>query len=218
MNFSGRPAQETSEAAASVLKKTFGERILSSKTFGQLLDYADEHPISCNALFSLVLAGVMRPATIMALPDKDGKNKKDKLNAAAHAVASGVIGFVFASAVMKPFDDAMKKVKGDPSKYLGKGAEKYLGDLKAKGMTKTPVYRNVEKLMKMGPDILLGIPRSAITIMLIPPILKYVFGIDPQKDAKKVQNDKQDNNNMDGIKMANATLNSPAFKDVKGGV
>lgn len=217
VNFSGSPAQETSEAAAKVLKKTFGEKILSSKTFGKLLDYAEANPIPCNALFSLVLAGMLRPATIMALPDKDGKNKKDKLNAAAHAVASGVIGFIFSSVVMKPFDDSMKKVKENPAKFLGKGAQKYLGDLKAKGLTKTPVFRNVEKLMKIGPDIIIGIPRSIITIALIPPILKYVFGIDPKKDAKKAK-PQEIKDNANNIQIANASLNSPAFKEVKGGV
>ena len=39
--------------------------------------------------------------------------------------------------------------------------------------------------MKMGPDILIGIPRSIITIALIPPILKYVFGI--EKKPKKMK-------------------------------
>ena len=216
VNFSGSPAQETSEAAAKVLNKTLGEKILSSRTFGKLLDYAEANPIPCNALFSLVLAGMLRPATIMALPDKEGKNKKDKLNAAAHAVASGVIGFIFSSAIMKPFDDAMKKVGDNPAKFLGKGAEKYLGDLKAKGLKKTPIFRNVEKLMKIGPDIIIGIPRAMITIALIPPILKYVFGIDPKKDAKKEQ--PQETNNINNVQMVNASLNSPAFKDVKGGV
>ena len=217
VNFSGSQVQNVSETAANVLKKSLGDKILSSKTFGKLLDYAEANPIPCNAFFSLVLAGMLRPATIMALPDKDGKNKKDKLNAAAHAVASGGIGFVFSSVIMKPFDDAMKKVKDNPAKFLGKGAEKYLGDLKAKGLTKTAKFRNVEKLMKMGPDIIIGIPRSIITIALIPPILKYVFGIDPKKETKKEQPPVQQEN-VNNIQISQVALNSPAFKEIKGGV
>ena len=217
VNFSGSLPQATSETAAKILNKTLGEKILSSNTFGKLLDYAHANPIPCNAFFSLVLAGMLRPATIMALPDKDGKSKKDKLNAAAHAVSSGVIGFIFSSAVMKPFDNAMKKISNDPAKFLGKGAEKYLGDLTAKGLNKTAKYRNVEKLMKMGPDIIIGIPRSFITIALIPPILKYVFGIDPKKDVKKEkENVVADNTN--NVQIPNAAPASQAFNAVKGGV
>ncbi len=217
VSFSGNPTAKVSEVAA----KSFGDKILSSKTFGAILEYAEDHPISCNALFSLVLAGILRPATIMALPDEiSGKNKKDKLNAAAHAVSSGVIGFISSTIIMSPFDAAMKKIKADPAKYLGKGAEKYLGDLKAKGLTKTPKFKNVEKLIKMGPDIVIGIPRAWITIALIPPILKYVFGIDSEKDKKKEKEVKTEDKNEDisNMQLAGAAASSPAFDAIRGGV
>lgn len=217
VSFSGNPTAKVSEVAA----KSFGDKILSSKTFGAILEYAEDHPISCNALFSLVLAGILRPATIMALPDEiSGKNKKDKLNAAAHAVSSGVIGFISSTIIMSPFDAAMKKIKADPAKYLGKGAEKYLGDLKAKGLTKTPKFKNVEKLIKMGPDIVIGIPRAWITIALIPPILKYVFGIDSEKDKKKEKEMKSEDKDVDmsKLQMAGAPVNSSAFDAIRGGV
>ena len=217
VSFSGNPTAKVSEVAA----KSFGDKILSSKTFGAILEYAEDHPISCNALFSLVLAGILRPATIMALPDEiSGKNKKDKLNAAAHAVSSGVIGFISSTIIMSPFDAAMKKIKADPAKYLGKGAQKYLGDLKAKGLTKTPKFKNVEKLIKMGPDIIIGIPRAWITIALIPPILKYVFGMDPAKDKKKEKEMKPEDKDVDmsKLQMAGAPVNSSAFDAIRGGV
>lgn len=217
VSFSGNPSARVSEVAA----KSLGDKILNSKTFGALLEYAEDHPISCNALFSLILAGVCRPLTIMALPDEiSGKNKKDKMNAAAHAVASGVIGFISSTIIMSPFDAAMKKVKADPVKWLGLGkkAESYLGSLKEKGLTKTPKFKNVEKLIKMGPDIVIGIPRAWITIMLIPPILKYVFGMDPEKDKKKENKPESENAQMQNYQMANAALKSSAFDAVKGGV
>ncbi len=215
VNFSGNPAQKASEVAA----KSLGDKILSSKTFGNILEYAEGHPVSCNALFSLVIAGMLRPATILSLPGKGEEDKKKKLDAAAHAVASGAIGFLFATIIMSPFDSAMKKLKNNPAKFLGKKAEEYLGNLKEKGLTKTKKFRNVEKLIKMGPDILIGIPRSIITIALIPPILKYVFGINPKKKEQKAEADvktqqpQTPNNNQ----YTNVSLNNPAFNAVKGG-
>lgn len=222
VNFSGNLPQQTSEVAANVLKKSMGEKILSSKYFGKILDYAEGHPISCNALFSLVLAGMLRPATILSLPGK--KDKEDKRNAAAHAVASGVIGFISATILMSPFDAAMKKVKADPVKYLGLGkkAESYLGSLKAKGLAKTQKFKNVETLMKMGPDIVIGIPRSIITIALIPPILTYVFGMKKKSDASKAVQKQPENTQqakpVNNMQLAGAALSSSAFADVKGGV
>ena len=70
----------------------------------------------------------------------------------------------------------------------------------------------------MGPDIVIGIPRSMITIMLIPPILKYVFGMDPEKDKEKMKKVKTENQNTQDLQMANAALKSSAFDAVKGGV
>lgn len=222
VNFSGNLPRQTSEVAANVLKKPMGDKILGSKTFGKILDYAEAHPISCNALFSLVLAGILRPATILSLPGK--KDKADKRNAAAHAVSSGVIGFISATILMSPFDAAMKKVKADPIKYLGIGkkAESYLGDLKAKGLAKTQKFKNVETLMKMGPDIIIGIPRSMITITLIPLILKYVFGLEKKNKEAKAEQQQPENTEQtaqtNNMQLAEAALNSSAFSDVKGGV
>lgn len=217
VSFSGNPTAKVSEVAA----KSFGDKILSSKTFGAILEYADDHTVACNALFALAFAGILRPATIMALPDEiSGKNKKDKLNAAAHGISSGILGFITSTIIMSPFDAAMKKIKKDPAKYLGEGAKKYLGDLKAKGLTKTPKFKNVEKLIKMGPDIIIGIPRAWITIALIPPILKYVFGMDPAKDKKKEKEMKSEDKDVDmsKLQMAGAPVNSSAFDAIRGGV
>lgn len=222
MNFSGNLAQEASEVAAK--KLSMGDKILNSKSFGKMLEYAEAHPVSCNALFSLVLAGILRPATILALPGKKDEDKENKINAAAHSLASAVIGFISATIVMSPFDAAMKKVSKDPAKYLGIGkkAESYLGDLKAKGLSKTAKYKNVETLMKMGPDIVIGIPRSIITIALIPPILKYVFGIEKKPKDKKVAQEQQPIQEVKteemNKKFANASISSTAFSAVKGGV
>ena len=189
----------------------------------RMANYTKSNPIVAEALFAILITCALRPATIMALPGKKNEDRENKINAAAHSVASGIIGFISATIVMSPFDAAMKKVKNDPAKYLGIGkkAESYLGDLKAKGLSKTAKFKNVETLMKMGPDIIIGIPRSIITIALIPPILKYVFGIEKKPKNKKVeeQQPKQDVKNEEMTKQfANASLSSSAFKAVKGGV
>lgn len=211
VNFSGSLPKE-GVAAANVLKDTFGTRILKSKTFGSILKLAEEAPVACSALFSLALAGVLRPATIMSLPGK--KDKEDKIYASGHSIASGVIGFVFSYLFTKPIGDSMKKVSKNPKGFLKK-AHEYLGNLDAKGLTKSQIYKNVDAFVKMAPNLLICIPQAVLTIALIPPILKYVFGV-----QKKPKNSPQTASVQPQIQniIYNQKPMPIAFQDFKGGV
>ena len=62
-----------SETAVNTMKKG---GILASGWFNKLLSFTNDHNVATSALVALGLAGVMRPATIMALPGK--KDKEDK--------------------------------------------------------------------------------------------------------------------------------------------
>lgn len=173
----------------------------------KFLELADGNSIAFGATFALVLTGVFRPAAIMSLPG-DKKNKDDSKYAAAHSIASGVIGFIVSSVVSKPISDAIKKVIDKPQIYIrGKNgkldynmAAYYASDLKANSAVKHWVTRSV--------DIVTAIPKAFITIALIPPILKYVFGWEKKKHAmspvniqtnyNKNANDKKPTNRADG--------------------
>lgn len=232
-----------SEAAATALKKGFTDKILSSKWFGSFAKYSNDHNISTSALIALILAGVMRPATIMALPGK--QDKEDKIYASGHAMASGIIGFLVSTAITSPFDESIKKFFGNPDKYITakngakqtgrKGSKPTLERMK-KAMAyldkkvetaKTAKYYEpllekltkqtsaMETLAKNIPDWVIGVPRAILTIALIPPILKYVFGVEKKKKADTPK-DTTVNNNMEAPKMD--FIEKPAFQQFKGGV
>ena len=93
---------------------------LDSKAFEKVAEFAGKNPATFNAASSLIMAGVLRPAAIMALPAKDEQEQKNKGIAAAHAIASGVIGFAITSTVMKPISAGLGKVMGNTEKYLPK--------------------------------------------------------------------------------------------------
>ena len=42
-------------------------------------------------------------------------------------------------------------------------------------------------LVKNMPDWIIAVPRACLTIALIPPILKYVFGIEKKKKPKNIE-------------------------------
>lgn len=202
---------------------TFADKILKSNWLQWITKYSQEHNISTSALIALVLAGIMRPATIMALPGQ--KDKEDKIYASGHAMASGIIGFVVSTAITSPFDESIKKVFGENSKFAGKKLKamnekiaeltsakeaKTITDEAKKELKALTKKRDaMQTLVKNIPDWVIGVPRAILTIALIPPILKYVFGLEKKKkanpDSKPVETPKMD------------FVDKNVFKEIKGG-
>ena len=208
---------------------TVFDRVLASNWFGKLAKYAEEHNISASALIALVLAGIMRPATILSLPGKE--DKEDKIYAAGHAIASGIIGFVVSTAITSPFDESIhkifddkkfrrKKFKAIDDKIAELTKQKDAGTItqEAKQTLKNLTKRRsaLNTLVKNIPDWVIGVPRAILTIALIPPILKYVFGVEKKKKAAPAENKNVHTNNTDTPKMD--FLDKPAFEEFKGGV
>lgn len=141
-------------------------KIYTAKWLKDFFNMATENQVVFNAAFSLILTCILRPASIMALPGNK-KNKDDKKYAAAHSVASGIIGYVMSSILFNPIASATKKIAADPDKFL-KPVKEYL---KTKAnMDMATAY------VKMLPEAIVAPGRAMITIPLIPLILKYVFG------------------------------------------
>lgn len=208
--FSGSGAsKKTSEAAVKVfnnLGETFTDKIFRSEKFKKLVEVFEEKTVVAQALVALAVAGVLRPATNMAMAGKD--DREDSMYAAAHAISSAVIGFVVSSIVMAPFDKAFKKIKAEPNKYLGArqvknkdgSVKKELESLASlfdvpeigkRKLEKSKPYKNISKVAQMIPDsIVLGIPKAMLTIALIPAILKYVFGLEKKSKTAPVQEEK----------------------------
>lgn len=74
-------------------------------------------------------------------------------------------------------------------------------------------------LLKMIPDFIISVPRAILTIALIPPILKYVFGV----EKKKAPEQQKENNNMQPQNTKMDFIDKPVFQEVinglgKGGV
>lgn len=139
--------------------------IHTSKWAKKFFKMAAENQVVFNAFFSLALTCILRPAAIMSLPGK--KNKDDKKYAAAHSMASGVIGYALASMIFNPIKKGAEKIAKNPELFLKKNAA-YLKDKVNMDVAKT--------YMKMIPENIVAPGRAIITVALIPPILKYVFG------------------------------------------
>lgn len=178
------------------------DKILGSKAFEKVAEFAGKNSATFNAASSLVMAGVLRPAAIMALPAKNENDQKNKGNAAAHAIASAVIGFAITSVVMKPISAGLQKVMGNTEKYLPKLHEK---------MKSNPAFeKNVNKVLSFGPDILLAVPRALLTSKLSGVINKALFG--KKKGAEQAQPQVQQ-----PVVQEQAVTQRPVLDNFKGG-
>lgn len=172
----------------------------NNRPLNYFLKLAEKNNVAFSATFALILTGIFRPAAIVALPGAK-KNKDDQKYAAAHSIASGVIGYICATAVSKPVADGLKRVLDDPTKYMkDKNKAGYLEASKK-------VSRAANNWVTRGVDIAMAIPKAFITIALIPPILKYIFGWEKKKYASTPVNIQTNYNKNAGDKIEPRTLN-----------
>jgi len=169
----------------------------AAKTSNTILDklnsLCNKHTVIAQNLVALVLAGVFRPVAIMSLPGK--KNKKDKQYASGHSIASGLIGFGFASVIMYPLGKAVSKIKDsikeaskNPTKYLTEKSKEIYKVANLKDLENSRTFENVTRIIDMAPDVFIfGVLKAMLTIALIPPILKYGFGLEKTKKAEVKQ-------------------------------
>lgn len=169
-----------------------------SKVVKWVLDRAADKQLIFDAGFALILTCLLRPASIVLLPSK--KNKDDQKYAAAHSIASGIIGFIISNIVFLPISNAIIKMKNAPEKYISK--KSMLGMDNGKPVMNKIAKTYIDRL----PDVLGSVPKGILTIALIPPILEHAFGVKKRSKTKNADdallytdysllNFKQNNNN-----------------------
>ena len=176
--YNGSNMRNESNVAAINFGGKISQAIYKNKLFNDLLiGFENKTALAQNGV-ALVVAGGVRPATNIAMANP--QDREDCYHAATHSISSGVVGFGVTCSVMKPFTDAVSKFKKDPAAYLKpEMASIYnipeLGPRKVQG---SKVFKATCKMTEMIPEILIGVPKAMLTIALIPPILKYCFGIE----------------------------------------
>lgn len=163
VNFGGRSPSKVS-------------KFYTSDAVKKVLEFAERKQLIFDAAFALLLTCILRPASIMVLPSK--KNQDDQKYAAAHSVASGIIGFAISNILFTPISNGIKKlidsIKTNPEKFIT-DRESYLFKDNKKCLMTAKTY--LDRL----PDVVCSIPKGILTVALIPPILKYVFGMEKKK-------------------------------------
>lgn len=148
---------------------------LNNKFLLKGLEKVSEHGMSVGAGTSLIMSLGVRPLAIQATPDVEKENKQ---YAIANSVGSGIIKFGMVEALALPTENAVKKIDKRPYKYLQNSSEDFI---KSRG------YKLGTQIMKLGTGLVTAIPKSMLTIALIPVIMDKIFNIkagSPQKAAE----------------------------------
>lgn len=155
------------------------DNFYKSKGLHTVLDFARDQQLVFGASFALVLTCILRPAAIMIAPSK--KNKEDQVYASAHSIASGVIGFAISTILFLPVGNAIKKFGKEHPAFL----EKFGKNLKKNSYLKDEKYYKLAKTyIDRAPDIITAVPKGILTVALIPPILKHLFGMQKKKSGE----------------------------------
>lgn len=233
-----------SEAAATVIKKGVWDKLLTSEKFNKFLKYAEEHNVSTSALIALVLAGIMRPIVTMALPGKKDKEDKIYASGHAMAsgimgfLVSTAVTSPLDGAISKCIEASEKAVytnklkEGETLESVNKMASKVFKDMFQKikdidDLAEKAVKLDLKEakalrakqeamktLVKNIPDWIIAVPRACLTIALIPPILKYVFGIEKKKKPQNVEQVAEQKVEAPQMNF----IDKPTFESFKGGV
>lgn len=136
-------------------------KILTNKYILKGLEKISEHGTSFAAETSLILSVGLRPFSISKTPDVKEENK---FYAMANSISSGLIKFAMVEAIALPIENAVKRIDSNSEKYL-----------KSKLKSNARNYKFITQALKLSAGLLVAIPKSIMTIALIPVIMDNLF-------------------------------------------
>ncbi len=144
----------------------------NSKALHKAFLYASDNGAVLGAAVSAFTSVILRPITILSLPNVEKENKQ---YACTKSIASSLLGYGILYTVTKPLISGLKKINTDPAKYLKPETIKRLTDT-GKNLLSSKKYMLATKTFTMGSDFAFAIPKAMLTVALIPPIMALFFG------------------------------------------
>lgn len=139
-------------------------KILSNKYALKTLEKISEHGVSFAAGSSLILSLGVRPFSINSTPNVEKENKQ---YAISNSICSGLVKFGMLEAIALPVENAVINIDKNPEKYLKTST---LNNLKPNSRA----YKFITQVMKLSVGLLTAIPKSMLTLALIPVIMGYL--------------------------------------------
>lgn len=155
-------------------------RILSNKYILKSLEKVSEHGTSFSAGAALFFSTAVRPLAINSTPNVEKENKQ---YAISNSIASGLLKFGIIESVALPVELAIKKIDRNPEIFLKPETMKGLSPR---------AYKMITQILKLSIGFLTAVPKSMMTIALIPVIMDKIFD-------NKISSDRSNHfNNLNG--------------------
>ncbi len=158
-------------------------RILKSKTLLKGLEKISEHGTSFSAGTSLFLSLSLRPLAIYTTPDTEKENKH---YAAANSISSGLIKYTIVESIALPIEYAIKHIDNNPNKYLNQSTIKNLSG-NSKELINSKSYKLITQILKLSIGFFTAIPKSMLTIALIPIVMDKILFSQKKNNQKPEQ-------------------------------
>lgn len=163
----------------------FSTHILKNKKTLKMLEKISDHGTTFSAGTALALSLTVRPISIFLAPDTEKENKQ---YAAANSICSGLIKFAIVESIALPIENAVKNIDKNPTKFL---SPKTIQNLSSQNeITKSKSYKLITQMFKLGTGFLTAIPKSMLTLALIPVLMDNIF-FKKGKTEKNTINKKQ---------------------------
>ena len=171
----------------------WADKMGGANWFKSVLKSVDKNETFYEALTALVVAGMLKPVCVLAMP---GAEMEDKQMSATKNSVSAFIGFGLSNLILGPFSSAVNKVvksidSKDPTKYIKD--MNYVDALKNEELVtlangtklKSTLGDAFKTTYKKLPDLGVSPMKAALTIALTPYILKLLFGKDKKDKTPK---------------------------------
>lgn len=149
--------------------------MLNNKHLLKSLETISEHGASFTAGTSFIMSLVVRPMAINATPNIKKENKQ---HASTSSFCSALMKLGVVEAVALPIENAIKKIDNAPNEYLTPDTIKKFSKTNSK-LVDSQSYRLATQFLKLGTGFITAIPKSMLTVALIPIVLDKLF---PQPD------------------------------------
>ena len=143
--------------------------ILTNNMFLKSLEKISEHGTSFSAGASLLLSLSLRPFAINSAPNVEKENKQ---YAIANSICSGLIKFGIIESVALPVETAIKKIDSHKQAFLRTQTIESLSPR---------AYKLITQTLKLSSGFITAIPKSMLTIALIPIVMDKLFKIKKQE-------------------------------------
>lgn len=146
------------------------------------LEKISEHGTSFSAGVSVVMATVVRPIAIFSTPDVEKENKQ---YAGANSICSGLLKFGIVASIAVPVENAVNHIGQNYKTLLSKQAQQKLQPIKSQS------YALAAQMIKLSTGLLTAIPKSMLTIALIPIVMDKIFKNKKEIESAKFKKDLQ---------------------------